>query len=90
MKTVACTVCSGNYHYGVAALANSLHAVGYVGNFWIGYQGDLPPWVTDPINKEGYSQYSVTPNFKLQFIRLPTDMFISKYKPFLMRRVFEF
>lgn len=87
MKTIACTLCSGNYHYGVAALANSLFRVGYNGVLWVGYQGDIPKWATNLKKVEEYHQFSISDDFKLNFLELPKVMVIQKYKPSLMQKI---
>lgn len=44
MRTVACTLISGDYHIGAAALANSLHRCGYRGAFYVFHRGPQPCW----------------------------------------------
>ena len=41
MNISFCTLFEGNYHFGVAALSNSLIAAGYAGTLWVGYRGAL-------------------------------------------------
>ncbi len=43
---VVCTLYEGDYHKGVAVLINTIVNGGFTGLFWVGYRGDLPPWVT--------------------------------------------
>ena len=47
MNITLCTLFEGNYHFGVAALSNSLIAAGYAGDLWVGYRGALPGWIVD-------------------------------------------
>ena len=47
MKISFCTLFERNYHFGVAALSNSLIAAGYAGTLWVGYRGALSGWIVD-------------------------------------------
>lgn len=47
MKALACTLISGSYHIGAAALANSLHRSGYEGPFYVFHRGPRPAWPAD-------------------------------------------
>ncbi len=47
MKALACTLISGSYHIGAAALANSLHRSGYEGAFYVFHRGPRPAWPAD-------------------------------------------
>ncbi len=47
MTALACTLVSGTYHIGAAALANSLHRLGYRGVFTVFHRGPRPDWQAD-------------------------------------------
>lgn len=47
MKVTICTLVEKHFHHGVCALANSLVANGYEGDFWIGYRGEVPKWTRE-------------------------------------------
>lgn len=89
-NTTLCTLFEGHYHYGVAALANSLLANGYKGELWVGFRGELAGWVT---GHTGYDKSTgelrVNEQFSLRFIRLDTQLFFAYYKPTFMREVLD-
>lgn len=90
---VICTLFEGHYHFGVAALVNSLHAQGFRGTVVAGYRGKLPSWVTDKsvpddsLAWEGASTFAVSPDLRLHFLPLDTSYHLTNYKPDFMLRL---
>lgn len=84
MNSAICTLFEGDYHYGVAALANSLYAQGYRGTIYAGYRGALPPWVTGPRTPRGFAEFSPVEGLTLKFIPLTTDVHLTNFKPDFM------
>jgi hypothetical protein len=83
MKATVCTLFEGHYHYGVAALVNSLHAHGFRGTVWAGYRGALPPWA------RGESTLPVSDGLTLRFIPLGTPLHFTNYKAAFALEVLE-
>lgn len=82
MKITLCTLFEGNYHFGVAALANSLIASGYEGDLWVGYRGPLPGWITQaPAYDAASGLFQVAPTLRLRFVLLDTPLHFTYYKP---------
>ena len=90
MKITLCTLFEGHYHYGVAALVNSLVSAGYEGTVWVGHRGALPAWIVD---RPGFDQTSarlqVTPKLELRAVALNPPVSLNYYKPTLMREILE-
>lgn len=88
-KTVVCTLFENQYHYGVAALANSLYKQGFRGDFYAGYRGSLPFWTESAVNDPnlkwtGSSTLKVAKGFQIHFLPIITDYHFTNYKPDLM------
>jgi hypothetical protein len=90
MTITLCTLFEGNYHYGVAALSNSLIASGFEGDFWVGYRGELPAWIVDaPDFDRASGELRVAPTLKLHMVEIDTPLHFAYYKPTFLRQVFE-
>lgn len=94
MPFFACTLFEKHYHYGVAALINSLHNNKYKGSVYAGYKGNLPAWCANckanpDILWEGASTLQIAEDFKVHFLPINTDMHLTFYKPFFMIELFE-
>ena len=90
MKTTLCTLFEGHYHFGVAALVNSLVAAGYEGTVWVGHRGPLPDWI---IGRPGFDKeralLRVTPALTLRAVELDPQFSLNYYKPVFMREILE-
>ncbi|WP_026463749.1 hypothetical protein [Adhaeribacter aquaticus] len=94
MTSVVCTLFEGNYHYGLAALTNSLLINGFKGSIFAGFRGNLPEWATS--NKGDYAgvwtgstSLEIAPDIKLHFIPLTTDYHLTNYKPDFLLEVWD-
>jgi len=81
MNIAVCTLFEGNYHIGVAALANSLHASGFRGTLWAGHRGLRPPWAA------GASSVSISENFRVVFVSVQTQEHLTNFKPAFLQQV---
>lgn len=90
MKTAICTLFEGHYHYGLAALLNSLHVKGFEGSVYVGYRGNLPAWALKSGKKETIDHYknairlSLGNEVEVIFLELETDYHFTNYKPNFM------
>jgi hypothetical protein len=85
MGEVIVTLSEKRYHYGVAALINSLVKAGFKGLFVVGYKGELPFWLNQLKRQE--SEYIINEYFTLKFVLLDVPMHFGYYKPFLLKEV---
>jgi hypothetical protein len=80
--SVICTLYEGNYHLGLGALLNSLHALGFRGHFYAGYRGELPPWATHHVRRNGVGWlFEVGGDCTLHFVPVETKLHFNNYKP---------
>ena len=86
MNTVVCTLFEGSYHYGVAALTNSLYKNGYRGDVYAGYKGKLPIWANSALDNleigdENIKTLNLTNSLTIHFVLLQTSNHLTNYKP---------
>jgi hypothetical protein len=85
MTSAVCTLFEGTYHYGLAALVNSLHKAGFRGTVYAGYRGELPPWAKEAkeIVQPGWHRadsLDIQPGLQIVFLSLSTDHHLTNYK----------
>ena len=88
-KSVVCTLFEGHYHFGVAALSNSLYKNGFRGSIYIGFRGILPHWTEKAIANlelgwENAKTLKVVEGLELNFLPLNTNYHLTNYKPDFM------
>lgn len=93
VKSAVCTLFEGHYHYGVAALTNSLFKAGFRGLLFIGYRGALPFWASEAKenttwNWDGVSSLDVEEGLELHFVPLSTNYHLTNFKPDFMLQIF--
>lgn len=94
MISSVCTLFEGHYHYGVAALSNSLYNNGFRGTVYVGYRGELPNWVLkgkkESIGKweDAITLYPIE-GLQLVFLSLKTNYSLTNYKPDFMLELWE-
>ena len=79
---VICTLYEGDYHLGVAVLINSIVRGGFRGLFWVGYRGELPPWVIQ-LSRRQDGLY-VIGEALLGFEKIESKSHFTQYKPEFM------
>ena len=90
--SAVCTLFEGHYHYGVAALVNSLYGHGYRGAIYAGYRGALPFWATGAFENgyllgSGGKSLQLTNDLVLHFIPVNTPHHLTNIKPDFMMKV---
>lgn len=94
MKSVACTLFESNYHFGVAALFNSLYKEGFRGDFYAGYRGELPQWSlsatrNSALNWDGAKTLEVAEGVKLHLMPVTSTYHLTNYKPDFMLQLLQ-
>ena len=88
--SVICTLFEGNYHLGLGALMNSLHARGFRGHFFAGYRGDVPPWAAARVHKNGAGWlFDVSGDCTLHFVPVSTQTHFNNFKPHFLLDLME-
>jgi hypothetical protein len=90
MNVAICTLFEGDYHHGVAALANSLCTGGFRGTIYAGYRGDLPTWALSAILSEnGHRVMNLAIDVEISFVPLETQAHFTNYKPDFMMELWD-
>jgi hypothetical protein len=89
MTSVVCTIFEKHYHYGLAALVDSLHKHGFTGEIYAGYRGALPDWSSAALENNslvwnGARSLKVNDTINIHFLPLTTDYHLANYKPQFM------
>src|SRR6266513_2022757 len=85
-EAVVCTLFEGDYHFGLAALINSLVRNGFAGAVVAGYRGALPPWI-DQLTPLNSKSYQVLPGTRVEFVPLETPIHFANLKAEFIQRV---
>ena len=88
MIATVCTLFEGDYHHGVAALANSLCRNGFTGRIFAGYRGSIPDWAQRLTGHAGV-EASISQDVTIRFIRLDPPAHFTNYKPDFMLDLWE-
>ena len=83
---IVCTLFEGDYHFGLAALVNSLAQNGFQGCVSAGYRGPLPPWI-DQLISSADGGYEVCPGVRINFVLLDTSVHFTNLKPQFMQQL---
>jgi hypothetical protein len=89
MQSVVCTLFEGEYHYGVAALTNSLYRRGFRGSIYAGYRGKLSSWCLNSTENTLFdwpnsTSLEVIEGIIIHFLPLDTGYHMANYKPDFM------
>lgn len=88
--SAACAVGDGDFHYGVAALANSLVRSGFEGTLWVGHRGPEPPWAGSARDdRPGVRRMDAAPGVSVAFFRVEGDGLLAAHKPRALLRVLD-
>lgn len=75
----------GKYHFGLAALVNSLVRSNFKGLINTAYRDGLPPWVTQ-LKLIDNNAYYVTNDIIIHFELVTTDIHFAFYKPYFIKQ----
>lgn len=91
-NSIVCTLFEGNYHYGLAALINSLYKHGFEGKIYVGFRGKLPSWTRDVEENDLFEWpnscvFVVENKLPVIFLPLDTNWHLTNYKPDFMLKI---
>lgn len=77
MTSAICTLFEGQYHLGVGALINSLHAADFTGRVICGYRGEEPAWAE--------TARGLDDGIEVRFVRVSASVHFTHHKPAFLR-----
>lgn len=86
-ELIVCTLFEGDYHFGLAALINSLVQNGFQGCIVAGYRGALPPWMGQLKALGNDGRFEISPGARIEFIHLDTPVHFTNLKPQFMKQL---
>ncbi|HEX8378074.1 MAG TPA: hypothetical protein VF602_09655 [Pedobacter sp.] len=93
MRSIVCTQFEGDYHYGAAALINSLYKAGFRGELYAGYKGELPYWASkskeSTILDDTNHTLQVAEGLQVNFIKIKSSSHLTNYKPDFMKLILD-
>ena len=87
MTSAICTLVEGDFHLGLAVLANSLVRHGFQGVIWVGLRGPLPGWAGSPAATGAWTEFVAAPGVVLRFVPVTTPAHLTNFKPEFMHQV---
>lgn len=87
-KEIVLSLFDRGYHYGCAALANSLVEAKFEGLLFIGYRGKLPPW-TDQLEAIDEDHFYLTKKIVIRFREVLSIMNMGYYKPYILKEAID-
>lgn len=87
MTGSVCTLFEGDFHYGLAALVNSLYIQGFRGTIWAGFRGKMPPWAIPLTTGSGWVAFKFAEGCDVRFVHLDTKVHFTNYKPTFIKQV---
>ena len=94
MKSAICTLYEGTYHFGVAALINSVSNRGFKGSIYVGVKGAFPEWSTaakddSSLNWKGAKTLTVNSEVSVHFLPIDVGYHMSNHKCEFMLQLFK-
>jgi len=91
---IVCTLFEKHYHFGVAALINSLYKNGFRGDFFCGFKGDFPPWAISAVDNQsikwkGAKSMTINEGLLVHFLPLQVGCHLANYKADFMLGLIE-
>lgn len=89
MLSAVCTLFEKDYHFGLAALANSLHHHGYRGTIFAGFRGSLPAWASPTTQDGKVVEFQAAEGLTIRFVPVETAAHLTNYKPDFLLSVWQ-